>query len=134
MGKDRALRLWLHSADPIVQATRTPMGKWATVVWDSGADYAKLEAGWRRVVRRAAARQAPHRKFDWAQVRGPATALYGSRDRLGWTRPAPHIIMTHRQEQLNMRIVPPSTIKALALARLEQVAMEEWAEKHELPG
>eukprot|EP00959_Pyramimonas_sp_CCMP1952_P205090 4288594-Pyramimonas_sp.AAC.1 len=33
-----------------------------------------------------------------------------------------------------MRIAPPSTITALALARLEQVAMEEWDEKHGLPG
>eukprot|EP00959_Pyramimonas_sp_CCMP1952_P335158 7017853-Pyramimonas_sp.AAC.1 len=59
MGKDSALRLWLHSADPIAQATLAPLGKWATVIWDAGADYAKLEAGWGRGVRLAAARQPP---------------------------------------------------------------------------
>ena len=124
VGRDRVLRLWLDKADPIVEYTVRPMGKWASMVWDQRLDPQYLAAAWRRAFARAGVALGSN---PWRSIRGPASTLRATLDRIGWSWPAWHTVVDGGGREYNMYRTPPVMLKELVRSDLEEQELRAWA-------
>ena len=71
---------------------------------------------------------------EWKAIRGPASAVLASLHRLGWTWPAPHVLLVDGMGGLDLRKVAPMTIRHIMQRTMEFRELSRWAAQRQLPG
>ena len=91
--------------DPAYRANAALLCRWATAVWSG-----ELEPLLRTAGRRACATPRGHR---WRQVRGPASAMAATCDRIGWRWGGHAEFVDHRGRVSDASVTCPVTLKAV---------------------
>ena len=116
------------TVDPAFLAHLNPIIAWATAWWDNWTDSDSLSAAHKEATVRIKRAKAS----KWSVVKGPATAMVATTERLGWVMDSPHSAIDDLGAKWDFKVDPPAAVKKAVKQSARRWRMQKLAA--EVPG